>query len=164
MESMPGASQAGEMNIYTMHETAMNVVYALASIVTMPVESFVRPWFGSTYYAPPIFFLALFMLIVASAFFGVATGLAGMIPGTNIREPAGIYSLGSITTLFLLAGFVHGCRIWRRMIRMELEENSTFEGPPLPIFALLPKGDSFWFVRLVYEPVLVAAIAIVLGI
>jgi hypothetical protein len=29
------------------------------------------------------------------------------------------------------------------MLHMELEENSMFEGPALPFFRLLPKGNNF---------------------
>ena len=45
---------------------------------------------------------------------------------------------------------------------MEKEINSLFEGPPLPFFALLPKGDSFWFTRIVLEPCFVFLLATVL--
>ena len=43
---------------------------------------------------------------------------------------------------------------------VELEENSVYEGPALPIFRIIP--GSFWMVRIVYEPVFVFALALVL--
>jgi hypothetical protein len=49
------------------------------------------------------------------------------------------------------------------MIHMELEENSTYEGPPLFFFLMLPKGSSFWFCRIVWEPIALFGAAILLG-
>jgi hypothetical protein len=45
---------------------------------------------------------------------------------------------------------------------MEREAHSQYEGPALPIFQLLPKGKSFWVVRVVLEPAFVLVLAIVL--
>jgi hypothetical protein len=84
-----------------------------------------------------------------------------MIPFLYAR-PVGVFGIASMTKLFFLASFVHGLRTWRRMIRPELEDNSMFEGPALPFFALLPKGDSFWVVRILYEPIFVYGLSAVL--
>ena len=46
------------------------------------------------------------------------------------------------------------------MIHMEREKYSVYEGPPLPIFRILP--GSFWLVRIVYEPVFVFMLSLVL--
>src|SRR5579863_2828067 len=148
-QTMPGPGQGGALGIDNIQETAMNVIYNVASIVTLPVEIFIRPWHGTRYFSAPIAFLSAMMLIVASAFLGIATSVAGMIPLVQIRGPVGMYGLGSFTSLFFLASIAHGFRLWRRMIHMELEENSTYEGPALFFFALLPRGSSFWFVRII---------------
>lgn len=80
-----------------------------------------------------------------------------------LHAPAGIFDMGSLPKLFFIAGFLHGIRKWRLMLHMELEENSMFEGPALPFFRLLPKGNSYWWVRLIYEPLTVYALSLVLG-
>src|SRR6202034_4038128 len=77
--------------------------------------------------------------------------------------PAGLFGVGSLSKLYFLLSFVHGFRLWRRILDMSREERSTYEGPPLPFFALLPKSDSFWFSRIVLEPVFVLVTATVLG-
>ena len=46
------------------------------------------------------------------------------------------------------------------MIHMDREQNSVYEGPPLPIFRIIP--GTFWMVRIIYEPVFVFALSIVL--
>jgi len=38
---------------------------------------------------------------------------------------------------------------------MELENHSEYEGPPLPFLNLIPGSRSFWFTRIVIEPVFV---------
>jgi hypothetical protein len=160
--AQPG-QQSGELNINQIEETAMNIVYNVASIVTLPVECFLRVHFGTRYFAAPIAFMSAMMLIIASAFVGVATSAAQMIPFAHVQGPVGLYGLGSFTGLFFLASFIHGIRTWRRMIHLHLEVCSTFEGPPLFFFQLLPRAESFWFCRLVYEPVFVVALAVLLA-
>ena len=48
------------------------------------------------------------------------------------------------------------------MLYMERELHSEFEGAGWPLFQILPKGKSFWFVRVVLEPALVLIAGIVL--
>jgi hypothetical protein len=162
-QSAPPTGNAGQMGIDNIQGAAMNVIYTVSGIVTMPVEILLRLQFGTTYFPAPNLFLSAIMLILMSALFGIATAMTQMIPFVRVSGPAGMFGMGSFTSLFFIAGAVHGFRTWRRMIHMELEENSTFEGPALFFFALLPKGSSFWFVRIVYEPAFVFAVAIVLG-
>jgi hypothetical protein len=50
-----------------------------------------------------------------------------------------------------------------RILHPERETLSTFEGPGLPIFQLLPKSDNFWLYRIVVEPLTVLCVATVLG-
>jgi hypothetical protein len=159
---MPGAEQAGKMNIDEMQETGMNILSMVASIITLPVEIFLRPQFGTRYFAAPIFFLSSILLMLLSAFSGVAAGIGQMLPGQG-KDPVGVYGIGSFTTLFFMASLVHGFRTFRRMTHPELELISTFEGPPLPIFALLPYGHSFWVVRIFWEGLFVIAVAILLS-
>jgi hypothetical protein len=39
------------------------------------------------------------------------------------------------------------------MLHPEREWHAEFEGPALHFFYALPKGDQFWFTRIVYEPI-----------
>jgi hypothetical protein len=74
----------------------------------------------------------------------------------------GLFSIGAFAELYFLLLFVHGIRLWRRMIHMEKEMCSTFEGPPLPFFRLIPGSRSFWLTRIVLEPVFVLVTAWIL--
>jgi hypothetical protein len=159
----PPGQQGGQMNIEQMQETAMNVAYNLSSIVTMPVEIWLRLWFGSTYFSALILPFSAAMMMLASAFSSIAGSVGQMIPFVHLRGPAGIFGIGDMTRLFFLATFVHGIRIWRLMIHPEREDVSFFEGPPLPFFRWLPKGNSFHFVRIIYEPVFVWMLSMVLA-
>jgi hypothetical protein len=151
------------MGIDNIQGAAMNVIYTVSGIVTMPVEELIRWYFGTTYFPAPNLFFSAIMLILASAFFNIATAMTQMIPFVRVSGPAGMFGIGSFTSLFFIVSVIHGVRTWRRMIHMELEENSTFEGPALFFFAFLPKGSNFWLVRIVYEPVFVFVTAVVLG-
>jgi len=155
--------QGSQIGIDNIQEYAMNVVYMVASIITLPIEIFLRPWFGTTYFPAPVLFMSAIMMVFWTALFGLAVGLSQMIPFVSIRGPVGMFGMGSFTSLFFLASFAHGFRTWRLMLHMEREQNSVFEGPPLPFFKLMPKGTSFWFVRIVYEPIFVFALAIMLA-
>jgi hypothetical protein len=144
-------------------DTAMNIAYNVASIFTMPVEIFIRPHFGSQYFFVLNPFLSGIMLSLAAAFTTVAVGVGQMIPFVHLSGPIGVFGLGSLLAIFFLASIVHGLRLWRRMIFMELEDISTREGTPLPFFKLIPKGDSQWICRIFYEPIFVWMCASVLS-
>jgi hypothetical protein len=74
----------------------------------------------------------------------------------------GLFGLGSLSKLYFVLSAVHGIRLFRLMVHPEREKFSEFEGPPLPFFYALPKGDSFWFTRIVLEPAFVFIAAKVL--
>jgi hypothetical protein len=94
---------------------------------------------------------------VVSAF---ANAVTRFIPGTPSISPTGIFNFGSLAKLYNQMSVFHGCRLWRRMIYMHLEQLSGFEGPPLPFFRLLPGSGSFWTTRIVLEPLVVYFVAI----
>ncbi len=158
---MNKSSPAEGLNVGNIEDYAMNAVFFVSSIVTAPIEIFLRPWYGSTYFNAVTQSLALMMLIVMTAFSGVAGMVGHFVPG--MRMASGMYGLGEFTELYLLASFVHGFRIWRRMLHPEKEMVSYFEGPPLPFFPLLPGGKSFWRVRVIYEPIFLAVLSILLS-
>ncbi|MGA7234650.1 MAG: hypothetical protein WBY44_03150 [Bryobacteraceae bacterium] len=144
-------------------DTSLNIAYNVASIFTMPVEIFIRPHFGSQYFFALNPFLSGIMLSLIAAFTTVAVGVGQMIPFVHFGPPMGVFGLGNMLAIFFLANIVHGLRLWRRMIHMELEDISTREGPPLPFFKLVPKGDSHFVCRIFFEPIFVWMCASVLS-
>src|SRR5450631_4282154 len=108
----------GQGSIEQFQETALNVMYNVASIFTMPVEILIRPQFGSRYFSAPNLFLSAIMLSLAAAFSSIAEGVGNMIPFVHVRGPVGAFGIGSMATLFFLANIVHSIRIWRRMLDM----------------------------------------------
>lgn len=146
------AQNAGAMNIDQIQETGLNVMYNVSSIVTLPVELLLRPWFGSRYFEPPIFFLSAIMMIVIESFIGFAGAVSHLVPGLQVPAPMGMLDFGFVVRVFFIVSAIHSVRTFRRMIHPETEELSTFEGPPLPIFLLIPKGDNFWICRVIIEP------------
>ena len=145
-----------------MQNLAMNVVEVFCSIVCMPVEIILRPHYGTRYYPVYVTFFSAMMMIFLPVFGSVTTGVMNMIPFHQAAVPVGIFDMWSLSKLFFLLLFLHGFRLWRRMIYMDLERFSQFEGPPLPFYRLLPGGKSFNFVRIVLEPVTVFILASVL--
>jgi hypothetical protein len=141
-------------------DTMVNIVYNVCSIITIPVEMLLRPRYGTRYFSPIILFFSCGMMIVLPFFSAVAEGISRFIPFAGFRGPVGLFGIGAISKLFFLGCMVHGFRTWRLMVHPEREEVSTFEGPPLPIFRLIP--GSFWMVRIIYEPVFVFVLSIVL--
>jgi hypothetical protein len=145
-----------------MQNLAMNVVEVFCSIACMPVEIILHPFYGTRYYPVYVTFFSAMMMIFLPVFGSVTTGVMNMIPFHQAATPVGIFDMWSLSKLFFLLLFLHGFRLWRRMIYMDLERFSQFEGPPLPFYRLLPGGKSFNFVRIVLEPVSVFILASVL--
>jgi hypothetical protein len=152
---MQNPNQQPSLNIQQMQDVAMNIVETICSIVCMPVETVIRFNFGTRYFSPPVAFFSAMLMIFLPLFSSLATGVVNMIPFTHAAMPVGIFGLGSFSTLYFLLSFGHGFRLYRRMIYMELEQNSEFEGPPLPFFHLIPWTRNFWLTRIVLEPIFV---------
>jgi hypothetical protein len=155
--------QSGILSLANIQDTALNVVWNVSSIICRPVEMILRPQHGSRYYTVPVIFISTMLMIVLPVLSSAALMAVSMIPFTHFRMPSALFDIGSLSKLYFLLSFAHGFRIWRRMLHMELEQNSTFEGPPLPFFNLLPKGQKFWFTRCVWEPLFVFVLSMVLG-
>lgn len=147
-------------NINQFQDTMMNLVYNVCSVVTCPIEMALRPQYGSRYFPPIITFFSAAMMIVLPLFSEMAESFSHMLPFARFGAPSGMFGIGTLSRLYFLGSMVHGFRIWRRMLHMEREENSVYEGPPLPIFHIIP--GSFWMVRIIYEPVFVFALSLVL--
>ena len=159
-QSLTGAHSAPQP-INQLQDTMINVVYNVASIVTMPVEMFLRPHYGSRYFPPVIMFFSAVMMIFIPLIFSFAGAVGSFIPLVRFQESMGIIGMWGLSRLFFLGGLIHGVRIWQRMLHMEREQVSVWEGPPLPFFNWLP-GASFWRVRIVYEPIFLFLLSMVL--
>ena len=162
---MAGESDSGALNINQLQDVAMNFVENICSIICRPVEIILRPWHGTRYFPPPIIFFSSVVMILLPAIAAAFNQLSPLALLARMRVPApqGFYGLGSLSELYFLLSFLHGIRLYRRMFDMSLETNSHFEGPPLFFFGLLPKGQSFWFTRIVWEPLFVLVTALILG-
>jgi hypothetical protein len=155
-------SDSGAMNAEHLQNTALNGVEVVCSIVSMPVEMLLRFQYGTRYYSVPVTFCCGVLMLLLPALSAVGASIMQMIPFNHYAPPPGLFDFGSLTKLYFLLSIVHGIRLWRRMIHMEREQHSEYEGPPLPFFALLPKGQSFWFTRIILEPCFVFLAATVL--
>jgi hypothetical protein len=150
------------MNIEQFQNVAMNVVEGVCGILARPVELMIRPWHGTRYFPVPVIFFSTMLMIFLPLISAFTTATVQMIPFVRIQAPVGLFGLGSLSKLYFLLSFVHGIRLWRRMIHMSREEYSTYEGPPLPVFQLLPKSESHWFTRMVMEPLVLLIVTTVL--
>lgn len=146
------------LDVNNIQEVAMQMVYAFCTIISMPVEYGLRPFFGSQYFPPPLAFLSMLMMLLLPVFFGVTQSLIHLIPFAPAAPPPAPIGVGTLSKWFFIGCLLHGIRIWRRMVHMESESNSRFEGPGLPFFNLLPKA-SFWMIRIVWEPAFVMVLA-----
>jgi hypothetical protein len=161
---MQYAQPESPMNINQLQNFAMNVVENFCSIFTMPVEIILRPQYGTRYFPVPIFFFSAVLMFLLPLFSSAADSVVGMIPfGPGVLPPRGLFGIGSLSSLYFFLVFLHAFRLWRRMLHPELENHSEWEGPPLPFFHLIPGSGSFWFTRIVIEPVFVFIGASLLG-
>jgi hypothetical protein len=141
---------------------ATNFVELLCAIVARAPEMMLRPWFGTRYYTVLVVFgstLLMLFLPVASLFTSAASHL---LPMGMPKEPEGLFSLGAFCKLYFILCFAHAPRLWYRMLHMERELHSEFEGPALPFFQLFPMGSRFWPCRIFLEPIVVLALALLL--
>jgi hypothetical protein len=162
MSNNPGTAQAGpntNTTIQQMYQMGMRIAQNVCSIVTAPVEYALRPFFGSRYF-DPIQTLFSFVLMALLPLAGMATSHLPF--GGAAASSSGLIGLGTLSALFFLGQMVHGPRIFRRMVQMEREQHSEYEGDAWPFFAFLPLGRSFWIVRIFWEPAFVAVLAAIL--
>jgi hypothetical protein len=154
--------QPPPMSLEQFQKTAMNFMENLCGIVCMPVELFLRPFYGTRYFPLPVSFFSMIMMVFLPFMSATATAVVGMIPFHHSAPVIGLFGIGAFSELYFLLLLVHGVRVWRLMIYMEKEQWSTFEGPPLPFFRLVPKSSSFLLTRIFYEPIFVCVLAFVL--
>jgi hypothetical protein len=151
------------MSLDELQNVALNAVETLCDSASMPVQIIIRPWYGSRYFSPMVITLASIGMLFAPLIESLASTAANLIPfAAHVVRHSAPFDLGSFSRLYFLLGFMHGIRVYRRMLHMEKEQHSRYEGPPLPFFPLLPGGGSFWRVRILYEPLAVFIAASVL--
>lgn len=139
-----------------LYQGGLNVSQSVCGIITTPVEYALRPFFGTRYF-DPIQMMATCLLMALLPILG--QGL-NFIPIGG--DGGGYIGLGTLSMLFFVGSVIHAPRLWRRVFNMELEKHSQYEGEALPFFERLPLGQSFWAVRVLWEPAFVAAAAIAL--
>jgi hypothetical protein len=159
---MLGNQNDSGMSIDQLENIALNLVGSICSIGSRPIDMILRPFSGSRYYSTSTVFFSTALMMALPAGAALASGIAHMIPGAQSAPPA-LFDIVSFSKLYFLLSLIHGVRTWRRMINMETEMHSEFEGPPLPFFRLLPKSESFWFTRIALEPAVVFLAATLLG-
>jgi hypothetical protein len=152
---MQYGQQESSLNVSQLHRYAMDVVEAVCGIFTMPIEIILRPQYGTRYFPVPIFFFSSVLMALLPLFSSAADGLTHIVSLGAARPSGGVFGVGSLSSLYFFLTFLHAFRLWRRMIYMQLEDISEYEGPPLPFFNLIPGSRSFWFTRIVIEPVFV---------
>jgi hypothetical protein len=140
--------------IQQLYRGSIRVAEGVCTIVTTPIEYFLRPFFGTRYFEP-VQMMFTWLVMMALPILGQASAY---LPVGG--DSPGLVGLGTLSTLFFLSHIIHGPRLWRRVLRMELEGHSEYEGEALPFFARLPYGHVFWVVRIFWEPAFVALVGI----
>ena len=151
-----------EMHVEHLQNNAFNFVDAACGVIAQPVEILLRPGYGTRYYPVPVTAAAATLMLFLPIIAGVIMSIAHMIPFVTVPVPRGMFDLASLSELYFLVSAAHGWRLAKRMLYMERETHSKYEGSALPFFKLFPKGDSFWFTRIVLEPAFVFIVSIVL--
>lgn len=157
---MLGASE--EMHVEHLQNNAINIVETICSVICQPVEIILRPQYGTRYFPVPVTFFSSAMMLLLPGIMLLFSNFMNMIPLLHAPQPVGMFGLGDYAKLYFLLSAVHGVRLWRRMFDMSREEHSEYEGPGQFCFRFLPKGDSFYVVRIVWEPLFVLIVSIVL--
>jgi len=155
-------SESGAMNMEHLQNSSINLVETICSIVSMPVEMLIRPQYGTRYFSVPVTFCSSVLMLLLPALAMMGASIMQMIPFGRYVPPPGMFDFAAMTKLYFLLCLIHGFRLWQRMLHMERELHSEYEGPPLPFFHLIPKGRSFWFTRIILEPCFVFFAATVL--
>jgi hypothetical protein len=150
------------MSLEQYQKTAINMIENVCGIICMPIELFLRPFYGTRYFPLAVSFFSMILMVFLPFMSATARSIGGMVPFTHQAPIAGLFGLGAFSYLYFLVLAIHGVRVWRRMIYMDREPLSTFEGPSLPFFRPLPKGDTFWVTRIFYEPIFVCVLTFAL--
>ena len=61
------------MSFGQMQNIGMNIVETFCSVLSMPVEIILRPWYGTRYFPVPVIFFSAFLMLLLPTFSAVAT-------------------------------------------------------------------------------------------
>jgi hypothetical protein len=153
---IPFQQQQQGPSINSYERFAMNLVYNFCSVFTIPIEMLLRPAYGTRYFPPVVMFFTAILMMLLPLFSQLGSMAMGMVPFMRPAPVFGMFDIGTISQVYFVLSFVHGLRLWWKMTHVETERISTYEGPPLPFFRVLPGG--FWIVRVIYEPLFVFAL------
>ena len=153
---------SGAMNVGHMQDSALNGMEVVCSIISQPIEIMLRPWYGTQYFPVPVTALAAVLMIMLPLIGSLVTGIAHMIPFVSIPVPRGMVDFATFAKLYFTLSMFHSYRLWQRMLHMEREPHSQYEGSALPFMGLIPWFGTFWKTRILAEPLLVFLAAIVL--
>ena len=157
-----GAGESGAMMEH-FQNTAIGVVETACSVVCRPLELGLRVFHGTRYFSVLVISLSSALMILMPVLSAMATAILQMIPfAAHPARPAGLFGMADFAKLYATLSCFHFIRLYRRMVNVHSEQHSRFEGPPLPLFRLIPGSSSWWRTRIVLEPVLVLVIASVL--
>src|SRR5579872_1393738 len=123
----PQQQQPSPTNINEFPDMMANIVYNFCSIFTAPLEMVLRPQYGSRYFSPIITCFTAGMMIFLPLISGMASGFP--LPFMSPHGPVGLFGIATLSKLYFLGVPIHGFRTWLRMIHMDREENSYYEGP-----------------------------------
>jgi hypothetical protein len=149
-------------SIFELEDKALGIAYGFSSLFTYSIEVLLLYRHGTMYFEPIVIFLAPMILFFLGALISAASGMMRLVPFTHIPVPLGLYDLVSFSELVWIVSLVHGIRKWRLMLNPASEVYSRSAGPLLFFFRYLPKGESYWFCRIVWEPTLIFVLAVVL--
>jgi hypothetical protein len=141
-------------------DTANDLLYNVATVVSLPVEIALRLEYGTEYFTPMQIFFATLMMLFLPVAIAILDAISQWIPFLGGGVTVGVFGIWTLSKIFFVGAAVHTARICRRIAHMELEENSWFAGPPLPIFSILPFG--WWTTRIAIEPLFVLLLALTL--
>jgi hypothetical protein len=153
--------QPGALSTAALDQKGLEGTELFASILSRPVEVFLRLESGSLHYSLAVIAASTGMMLVVPALITAVFTVISLIPFTHFSPSVGLFSLWNFSEAFFVMSVYHAFRIWRRVTRMHTEDFSGFEGPPLFFFAYCPWARSHWTTRIVLEPLFVVLVAIV---
>lgn len=132
-------------------------------VFTLFPDMFLRPRFGTQYYE---WWQAFISLLLTKLMIFAAGILSAAVDHFYFHRDyrIALYQAGILSTLVTMAFIWHAVRIWRRVIRMDLEANSRSEEDSLWFFRYFPKGDQWHWCRLAYEPAFISLAATFLAV
>jgi hypothetical protein len=153
---------SGAMNVEHLQNSALNTLELICSVLCRPLDMICRPWHGTRYFQVPVVFATSILMILLPVIAAVYLNIAQMIPFMSVPVPRGLFGFAALAKLYFAMSVWQGYRHWQAMLHMEREPHSEFEGPPLPVFNLIPWFSLFWRTRILAEPLFILILTTVL--